>query len=437
MKGQTLSSLISWAKAGAVVWGAAILIVLLAGVRPLERLVPGWLRGLSRVVVLVGTIAILTVGALIGTRMIAADLQARPEAGAKSSVTLSFESPNAFFESLYLSQHGEELSRPAGQDSTPVTFVVDQGETASGVAQRLEEQGLVVSGDVFRRYMSYRGLDASLQAGTYTLRATMTIPELAEALQVGSVDAVTVTIVEGWRAEQIGWLLEQRGLMSGDEFMAQVLAGQYSYSWLASRPSGASLEGFLFPDTYQFAKKTTPEEVVGRMLANFDARAAEEIEAQLAGRQLFDIETSSYRPLTVYDVVTLASIVEREAVVAEERPVIASVYFNRLDPAYVNETALRLNSDPTVQYAKGYDANTGNWWNAMEPGEGQTIDSPYNTFRIQGLPPNPISNPGLASIEAVLEPATTSYLYFHAIGDGTHVFASTLAEHLRNQEKYR
>jgi UPF0755 protein len=434
--GLALSSLVAWAKVVAAAWGAALLVVLLAEVRPFQRLIPDWLRGLARVAVLVGTVAVLTIGVLVGVRLVTADLQGRPQT-AKFSLDLSFESPDAFIQSLYLSSHQAELSSPAGDSATPVTFVVAQGETATAVAQRLQEQGLVVSADVFRRYMAYKGLDASLQAGTYTLRATMTIPELAEALQVGSVDAVTVTIVEGWRAEQIGWLLEQRGLMRSDDFLAEVRSGQYDYPWLASKPAGASLEGFLFPDTYQFPTVTTPTEVVSRLLANFGERAASEIEANLAGRQLFDIGTGSYRPLTVYDVVTLASIIEREAVVPQERPIIASVYFNRLNPSYVNETALRLNSDPTVQYAKGYDATTQNWWNPMVPGEGQTVDSPYNTFRVQGLPPGPISNPGLASIQAVLHPATTNYLYFQAVGDGSHVFAATLEEHLRNQEKYK
>jgi UPF0755 protein len=122
--------------------------------------------------------------------------------------------------------------------------------------------------------------------------------------------------------------------------------------------------------------------------------------------------------------------------VPEERPIIASVYFNRLDPSYRDQAAYRLSSDPTVQYAKGLDPQTGNWWSPMLPGEGQTVDSPYNTFRIQGLPPGPICNPGLASIQAVLNPAQTTFLYFHTVGDGSHVFASTLEEHLSNQQKY-
>ena len=172
------------------------------------------------------------------------------------------------------------------------------------------------------------------------------------------------------------------------------------------------------------------------MLATFDQRVVPEIEGRLAGKTLFDLSLGDYRPMTIYDVVTLASIVEREAVVAEERPIIASVYLNRLNPAYIEETALRLSADPTIQYAKGYDPATGNWWNPMLPGEGQTIDSPYNTFKAQGMPPGPICSPGLASILAVLNAADTNYLYFHAIGDGSHAFAATLEEHLQNQEQY-
>jgi UPF0755 protein len=300
----------------------------------------------------------------------------------------------------------------------------------------LEEEGLVVDGEVFRRFMTYHGLDVSLEAGTYSLRSNMTMHEIAEVLQHGGVQGVTVTIPEGWRIEQTGWLLEQQGLMRGDDFVALARTGQYAYPWLADRPPGASLEGFLFPDTYELPAETTPAAVAELMLATFDARVVPEIEGRLGGETLFDPQLGVYRPMTVYDVVTLASIVEREAVVPEERPIIASVYYNRMDPAYVDETALRLSSDPTVQYAKGFDPETGNWWNPMVPGEGLTLDSPYNTFKVQGLPPGPICNPGLASVLAVLNPAQTDYLYFHAIGDGSHVFASTLEEHLQNQEQY-
>jgi UPF0755 protein len=432
----SLDTLLLALKIAAVAWAGSLVVVVVAEVRWLQRLVPDWLRNLSRVVLMVGTVGALTMTVLFGVRVMASSMEARAQAQAGQSLDLSFESADAFFLSLYLSMHQAELNEAAGDDPTPVAFAVEPGETAAEVAIRLEEEGLVVDGEVFRRFMTYHGLDVSLEAGTYSLRANMTMHEIAEALQHGGVDATMVTIPEGWRLEQVGWLLEQQGLMRSDDFVALARSAQADYPWLASRPAGSSLEGFLFPDTYELPAETTPSEVIDLMLSTFDARVAPEIEARLAGRTIFDLELADYRPMTVYDVLILASIVEREAVVAEERPIIASVYYNRLDPAHVEETALRLSADPTIQYAKGYDPETGNWWNPMLPGEGQTLESPYNTFKVQGLPPGPICSPGLASILAVLNPSDTTYLYFHAIGDGSHVFASTLDEHLQNQQQY-
>jgi UPF0755 protein len=410
----------------------------LARVRWLQRLIPDWMRSLARVVVLVGTVGAMTMTVLFGARVMVSSLQARAQAdqGSGAQLDLSFESPDSFLLSLYLSMNQAELNQSVSDDPTPVPFVVESGETAASVATRLEELGLITSAQVFRRFMTYHGLDVSLEAGTYTLRSNMNMHEMAEALQYGGADTVTLTVPEGWRAEQVAWLLEKQDLMRSDDFMAQVRSGQYDHAWLADRPEGASLEGFLFPDTYELPAETTPADVIDLMLTNFDNRVAPEIEGRLAGRTIFSIEQGSYRPMTVYDVITLASIVEREAVVPDERPLIASVYLNRLDPAYVEETALRLSADPTVQYAKGYDPETDSWWNPMLPGEGQTLDSLYNTFKVQGLPPGPICSPGLASILAVLDPAGTDYLYFHAVGDGSHVFASTLEEHLQNQQQY-
>jgi UPF0755 protein len=431
-----LKSLILWVQIAGLAWLAALVVVLIAEVRWLRRWVPDWLRDLSRVLVLVGTIGLLTMTVLFGVRVMVSSLEARAETGSNSDLDLSFKSADAFFLSLYLSMHQAELNQPAGDDPAPIAFVVEPGETAASVAQKLADQGLVVNGEVFRHFMTYHSLDVTLEAGTYSLRTTMTMHDIAQALQHGGSEGLTVTIPEGWRLEQVAWLLEQQGLLRSDDFVAQAHAAQYDYAWLQARPQGASLEGFLFPDTYELASDATPAQVIDLMLSNFDARVAPEIEGRLAGRALFDVALGDYRPMTIYDVVTMASIVEREAVVPDERPIIASVYYNRLDPAHVEETALRLSADPTVQYAKGYDPDTGNWWNPMLPGEGQTLESPYNTFRTQGLPPGPICSPGLASILAALNPADTGYLYFHAVGDGSHVFAATLEEHLQNQEQY-
>lgn len=431
-----MSSLLLWVRVAALVWLGALAVVVVAEIRWLQRLIPDWLRSLSRVVVLVGTVGLLTATIFFGVRVMISSLEARAQTSGDVELDLSFESPNAFFSSVYLSMHQAELNQPVSDDATPRTFVVEPGETAAGVAVRLEEEGLVVNGEVFRRFMSFHGLDVSLEAGTYSLRPNMTMYEIGEALQYGGSDATIVTIPEGWRLEQVGWWLEQQGVLRGDDFVAYANTAQYDYPWLADRPEGGSLEGYLFPDTYELGNDSTPPSVVDLMLANYNARVAPEIEGRLGGRTIFDLELGDYRPLTVHDVMILASIVEREAVVAEERPIIASVYFNRLDPVYVEETALRLSSDPTIQYAKGYDPESGNWWNPMLPGEGQTIESPYNTFKVQGLPPGPICSPGLASILAVLDPADTDYLYFHAVGDGSHIFASTLEEHLENQQQY-
>jgi len=433
-----LNSVMLWGRAAALAWAAAAAILLLTQVRFTERWIPDWLRTLSRWTLLVVTVGVVVLGVLLGTRYFKTAVDSQQETAAGAPLDISFSSVDAFLLSLYLSMNQEQLNTPAGTDPTPLNFVVASGETAGLVGIRLQEQGLVTNSELFRRYMSYKGLDVSLKAGSYSLRANMTIPEVAQALQSGSADTITVTIPEGWRAEQVGWLLEQQGLMRSDDFLALVRTGRFGYSWLAGRPPGASLEGFLFPDTYQLAADATPEAVIELMLATFDTRVAPEIEGRLSGKRVFDLTLGDYRPLTLYDVLIVASIVEREAVVAEERAIIASVYFNRLDPAYVNETALRLSSDPTIQYAKGLDPEKGTWWNPMLPGEGQTLDSPYNTFKIQGLPPGPICSPGLASVLAVLNPADTTYLYFHAKGDGsgTHAFASTLEEHQENQQQY-
>lgn len=428
-----MSSLITWIKIAAALWAGALVVALASEVRGLKRWIPDGLRNAGRIIVLVGTVAFLSASILVGVQLMKNAWQASTQLAGGQDLELSFESPNALYQSLYLSMHQEELNQTVSDDATPVTFVVQLGETATDVAARLQEEGLVVDGEVFRQFMAYHGLDVSLEAGTYRLAPNMTMYEIAEIFQEGGSNAQVVTIPEGWRLEQIAWWLEYQGLMRADDFEAYARSAQYDYDWLASRPRGASLEGFLFPDTYEFAPDATPATVVDTMLANFEARAVGEIESRLPGRQIYDPSLSGYRPMTVYDVIILASIIEREAVLAEERPIIASVYLNRLDPAYVEETALRLSSDPTVQYAKGYDPETESWWNPMLPGEGQQINSPYNTFVLQGLPPGPICSPGLASILAVLEPATTDFLYFHAVGDGSHVFASTLEEHLQNQ----
>ena len=203
--------------------------------------------------------------------------------------------------------------------------------------------------------------------------------------------------------------------------MQSVAQGRAEPAFLTERPAGssASLEGFLFPDTYQFPKRTSAPVVIEMMLQNWDQRVTPEI------RQM--AEESG---LTLYEVLTLASIVEREAVVASERALIAGVYANRLGQG------MMLQADPTVQYAKGYNAEKQLWWSPLVLQDLQTTVSPYNTYQNVGLTPGPICNPGLDSILAAARPASTEYLYFVSKGDGSHVFSKTFEEHLKNQELY-
>ena len=321
---------------------------------------------------------------------------------------------------LYLQYRQGDLDRSASYDDTPVAFVVEPGESAATIAARLEELGLVTDGELFRMFIRYHEIDANLEAGEYVLRPNMTMAEIAETLQHARIEEVTVTIPEGWRAEQVAQMLAEENIVDGDEFLALVRGGKFDYSLLQDRPEGSSLEGFLFPETYRIPVQAEAKDLIERMLSTLEERFTPEM------RRL-----AAERGMTIYEVMTLASIVEREAVITEERPLIAGVFLNRL------EQGMYLRADPTVQYAKGYDATTGQWWPAVAVEDWEAVDSPYSTYLYPGLPPGPICSPGLSAIQAVLEPADTEYLFFLAKGDGSHAFAITYEEHLQNQELYQ
>ena len=323
---------------------------------------------------------------------------------------------------LYLRYRGADVSRPINpNDSRELTFVVRSGEAVSTVAQNLKRMGLIKDAGLFGWLVRYWGADGDIQAGVYSLKPNMAMEEIMRQLQHGRIPAVMVTIPEGWRAEEIAALLEKVNVVSAAEFLAAVAEGRSDYPFLGERPPDAptSLEGFLFPDTYQIPQHTTPSRVLDIMLENWDRRVPPELRARAADQDL-----------TLYEAVTLASIVEREAVIPEERPIIAGVYLNRLN------SGMYLQADPTVQYAKGYNETTKRWWNPMLQEEALAVVSPYNTFVNPGLPPGPICNPGLASIRAMLAPTASDYLFFFSKGDGSHAFAATFEEHLRNQELY-
>ncbi len=313
----------------------------------------------------------------------------------------------------------DDVERPASDNAAPLSFTIESGETAVTVAARLAEAGLVNDAELFRLYIRYNGIDAHLEAGDFELRRNMTMPQLAEALQQARMEEVTVTIVPGWRAEEIADMLERDNILRSDAFLALARQGAFAYTVLADRPEGSSLEGYLYPETYRLPAQATALDLVERMLKTLDERLTPEIRRAIKAQGL-----------TIYQAITLASIVQREGVVADELPTIADVYLNRL------AQGMYLQADPTFQYARGYDAASGQWWAPFDVEDVQLIQSPYNTFLNPGLPPGPICSPSQAALEAVAFPADTEYLFFYAKGDGAHAFAATYEEHLANQARY-
>jgi UPF0755 protein len=315
----------------------------------------------------------------------------------------------------YLALRGSALQQPAGDPTTMAEVVVLPGDSAETVLQRLAEAGIVNDTTLMQSYLRYHGLDTRIQAGRFALTGAMSIVELAEALQLAIVSQSRLTVPEGWRLEQIAEALPSEGIgFTPDEFLQAAAQGDALAMQVGV--SAATSEGFLFPETYALDASTTAEGLVSRMLATFDERVSPEMRSQFEAQGL-----------SLLQAVTLASIVEREAIVPDERPLIAGVFLNRL------RDGVRLEADPTVQYPLGQQP-TGEWWKAPLTQADLEIDSPFNTYRCTGLPPAPIANPGLRSLQAVAEPAQTDFLFFRAACDGTgrHRFARTFEEHLSN-----
>jgi UPF0755 protein len=338
------------------------------------------------------------------------------------------QGPKDILVGFYLQLRQGQINRAAGTSDTPVTFAIDQGETAASVAQHLREAGLVTDSDLFALYMRHNGLDSSLEAGNYVLRPNMTMPEIAQSLQHSKVDEVVITIPEGWRAEQVAEVLAANGLVQPQPFIDYVRQGVSNqglatrFPFLQERPPGASttVEGFLFPDTYRIPAKSDVKTIVDIMLSNFGHRFNGALQQAVKDQGK-----------TVFEAVNLAAIVEREAVVAEERPIIASVYQNRLNQGKA------LEASPTVQYALGFQPQAKQWWKTpISLDELSSASSTYNTYLHVGLPPGPICSPGLSSLDAAVHPAKTDYIFFYSKWDGTHAFAVTWEEHLKNQALY-
>lgn len=309
---------------------------------------------------------------------------------------------------------GLSVTRPfKGYEGVEAFVEIPSGSGPITMGRTLEEAGVVPSVTAFRTAVWMRGAGRKLQAGEYRFEGPMTPLQVVDKIARGEVHLRPLTFREGLTIRQMAAVFEEAGFGTAREFIA---AASNPEPIRELDPDAQDLEGYLFPDTYALPRRITARQLVDRMVARFEQALTPEIR-----------EDAGARGLSVRQLVTLASLVEKETGKEEERPLVAAVYSNRL------KLGMGMQADPTVIYALEragrYDGNLTR--------EDLKFDSPYNTYRYPGLPPGPIAAPGKASLAASANPADVPYIYFVSRNDGSHVFASTLEEHNRNVHQWQ
>jgi len=301
----------------------------------------------------------------------------------------------------------------APDDPAIIEIRVPENSSARQIAVLLKQNGLIRSEKFFLGYLYQKGMEKQLKAGLYVFKKSQSLPELAIQISQGKVKNSVFTVPEGYTVRQIGELLINKQFCTQQQW-SEALQANYDYDFLIPGKPGDEkrLEGFLFPDTYTIDDQTSVQDILNMMLQRFTGIWNQEYRASADAKQL-----------SVRKTIIVASLIEREARVAEERKRISGVIYNRL------QKGMPLQIDATVIYALGEHRDTVTY-------QDLEINSPYNTYKFAGLPPGPIASPGRAAIEAALNPETNSYYYYVAKGDGSHYFSSTYAEHLTAKKKY-
>jgi len=307
-----------------------------------------------------------------------------------------------------------QYASPVDADSHQYVAVEIKNNTGTGqIAQQLFDNGLIHNPTFFRLYVRNQGLDRHLKAGRYDLTPSMSMPEIIDRLQKGQLNLVSFTIPEGLTLEQIAENLERQGVAEAESFLKLSEEGEFKFPWINDLPSGPlRFEGFLFPDTYRVPEGFSEENIIQMMLDRFTEVFTEEYEEQMQALNM-----------NLLEVITLASILEREIKKPEEQAIASAVFHNRL------AKKMRLESCATVQYVLG-EVKEVLLYSDLE------IESPYNTYINDGLPPGPIAVPGKAAIHAALYPTDDDYLFFVAKPDGSHHFSRTNKEHEAAKRKY-
>ena len=313
--------------------------------------------------------------------------------------------------------YGKTISAPASADSTLQQFIVEPGKGSSDISSQLRAADLIKNGLVFQFYIWQTGIGSKLKSGEYFISGTASMKDIAQILFAGpgATKERTLTFIEGWNNQQIAQYIESQGFGSADQFLSLV---QKKASWwddfpaLTSRPHDIDLEGYLFPDTYRIFSDASLEEIVKKMLANFELKLTSQMRADIAARDM-----------TIHQILTLASIIEKEVSKDADRKIVADVFYKRL------AAGMALQADSTVNYFTGKGL-------ARASADDITIDHPYNTYKYRGLPPGPIANPSLSAITAAIYPTPNPYWFFLTTPSGEAIFSKTFEEHVSNKNKY-
>jgi UPF0755 protein len=319
---------------------------------------------------------------------------------------------------IELGWRADALLRPVDTAAEPLAFAIGLNEPTGEILTRLQGARLIRDANLFSSYLVYSGLDTQLQAGSYQLSAMMNSPQIAEALLDPTPASVTLVILPGWRLEEIAGSLPSAGVtVTPEDFLLAAWSPPAGVDLPVDLPSGKNLEGYLLPGSYEIDRTADAVGLLNALLLGFH----QNIDAEF-------IAAFEQHGLTLHEALTLASIVEREAVLEDEMPMIASVFHNRL------AAGMKLEADPTVQYAVGYDQARTGWWPLPISVADLRINSPYNTYVVSGLPPGPIASPDLQALTAVAFPANSPYYFFQAAcdGSGVHIFEVTFEEHVAN-----
>lgn len=314
--------------------------------------------------------------------------------------------------------YNDSIYRPlSGTDNASSVEITIDINNVRQLPETLYNEGLIRNKDALKIYLKLSGQGSRLKAGKYELTTAMSAYQMIDKIVKGEVkkDTVRVTIPEGFTINDIAALMESKGFGSKDKFIETAQNTNFDFDFLKNLPKrSGKIEGYLFPDTYDFPKNATPEQIIKRMLMRFEEIFDEEMQRKAADRKM-----------TIDQVVTVASMIEKEAKIDKERPVIARVIYNRIDKK------MPLQIDATVQYSLGQ-------WKERLTVEDTKVNSPYNTYKVTGLPIGPISNPGKASLEAAVNPDDNNYLYYvYKFDDSkTHAFSANYQDFLKDKQKY-